>query len=194
MSNWKTKTSVFARKSVTREINGTSWNFYPVSLNRVFGLRGTITNITAAMSSLFAKNGDDVGQEIERIRQPEGTIERTKIDGITPQLADLRSKQRRDAIRESVEALLGTENKLAIGRLLADSLREDFAQDCPDAEIEGFMAELDLSDLIEFIMGFAEANAKVFGPLGERMKAELRSRLEGLRSVEGQPAPGTPES
>lgn len=192
MSNWKKKTGLFERKFVSRQIGGQTWNFYPVSVARIFELRTTIHDLFVSVSALFAKNADDVGQEIERITQGSDKIERTHIAAISPDLASLRSTQRAEAIGKSVNALFSETNKMALGRLLCDSLREEFEPTCPDDEVRSFLNDLDLPTLVEFLMGFAEANIKVFGPVGEKMRAALKTKLEGLASVaqgENDPAP-----
>ena len=178
--SWKNKTNVFAKKFVSRQIGEATWNFYPVSVGRVFELRETIKDLFTSMSALFASNKDDVGQEIEKITQAGGEIQRTNISAISVELAMLRDKQRKESIGAAIEALLSERNKIMLGRLLADSLREEFSRDCPDDEIKSFMSELDLGTLVEFLMGFVEANAKVFGPLGERVRATVQSKLAEL--------------
>lgn len=180
MSNWKNKTNVFAKKFVARQIGDTTWNFYPVSVGRIFELRETISSLFTAASALFASNKDDVGQEIEKITQQGGEIQRTNISAISVELATLRDKQRKESIAAAVEALLSDNNRLMLGRLIADSLREEFDRNAPDKEISDFMDALDLGTLIEFLMGFVETNAKVFGPLGERLRATVQSKLSAL--------------
>jgi hypothetical protein len=176
-STWKSKTGVFARKSVERTIGDTTWNFYPVSVGRLFELRDTIKDIFSAATALFTKNGDDVAQEIERIRQGDGTIERTNIAAITPEMAKFRDEQKKSSVQAAVEALLCERNKLMIGKLLADSLRDDFDRNVKEDEIKEFMEALDLASLVQFLIGFAEANAKVFGPVGEKIRAAIGNKL-----------------
>lgn len=198
--NWKDKLGVYSKKSVTREINGVSWEFHPVSVSKLFELKETIKALFSAFAGLFGKNGDDTAQEVERITQEGGTIERTNVGAISPELAAYRDKQRAQTVSASIEALLSDSNKLTIGRLLCDSLRNDFERDCPDAEVLAFIKELDIAQMIEMILGFAEANAKVFGPLGQRMKAKMESKLRLLTdqpeasASERAPAPSTPQS
>lgn len=195
-STWKSKTGVFARKSVERTIGDTTWNFYPVSVGRLFELRETIKDIFTAATALFTKNGDDVGQEIERIRQGDGTIERTNIAALTPEMAKFRDEQKKASVSAAVEALLCERNKLMIGKLLADSLRDDFDRNVKEDEIKDFMETLDISTLIQFLMGFAEANAKVFGPVGEKIRAAIGNKLrlvpEENAGSEELPPPGQP--
>lgn len=198
---WKSKTSLFEKKYVTRQIGEAEWRFYPVSVARLFQLRETIKNICTSASFLFGGSKDDCGQEIEKITSNEGVIERNNIAAIQPDLAALRDRQRREGIAASIDALLGDANKLAIGRLLADSLREEFDRNPKDTEIQEFLDTLDLAQLVEMLMGFAEANAKVFGPLGEKMRVALKAKLGELASAVqpnvaegGAPAPSTPAS
>lgn len=196
-SGWRHKTSLFEKKFVERTIGATSWRFYPTRVSRLFQLRDTIKTVTEACAVLFAKNTDDYGQTVEKVSSNEGVIERQSTEATTPELAKLRSSQKRAAVSEAVEALLGDSTKLQIGKLLADSLRDDFASDVTDAEVNEFVESLDLAQLVEFLMGFAEANAKVFGPVGEKMRSALQTKfklLVGGAEKDGDPAPSTPAS
>lgn len=197
-STWKSKTSVFERKFISKMIGNNTWNFYPVSVGRIFELRETIKDIFMAATALFSKNKDDVGQQIERIQQGESTIDRTNIDGLSPQMAEMCDKQKKQAVADAVESLLSERNKLMIGKLLADSLRDEFERNPSDTEINEFIGTLDLASLVEFLMGMAEANAKVFGPVGERIRDAIGSKLRLVvgespaNKDEASAAPSTP--
>jgi hypothetical protein len=197
-NNWKQKLGVLGDKGVVREINGKDWKFYPVSVGKLFALRSTISDIVGAFATLFGKDDGDTSQEHEKIIQGEGggTITRTSVGAISPELAKLRTQQREAGARSAVEALMSDKNKLAIARLLADSLRDDFERDAPDEEVTAFFDELDISDLYEMVMGFVAANTKVFGPLADRIKATLSKKLLELQSVDAGPSasgqPATP--
>jgi len=198
-SGWRAKTSLFEKKYVERQIGEATWRFYPVSVARLFQLRETIKTICGSASALFGSNKDDCGQQIEKITSNDGEIQRTNVEAIQPALAELRAKQRREGIRESIDSLLSDQNKLAIGRLLADSLREEFPRNPKDEEIVEFIDGLDLGQMVEMLMGFAAANAKVFGPVGEKMRGALQSKLDelvqsGARNAADPAAPNTPAS
>lgn len=188
MSNWKDKLNLFSRKSTARTIGGQEWNFYPVSVSAMFQMRSTILPVVEAFSVLFARNNSDVKQQIEEIKSvSEGTITRTEIDGIELTLAQFRAKQRREALEKAVNAILDETSKLAVGRLLVDSLRDDFpARPVPEAEVKGFVESLDMAQLVEFLMGFAAANAEVFGPLGRGAVQAAQSKLK--KAIEEQAA------
>ncbi len=198
MANWKEKLSVFERKYVVKEIGNTTWHFYPISLARMFELKKTIKEVFGATSVLLGKRGDDVTQEIENIKQGESTISRTNIGAISPELAKLRDEQKRTGIEGAIESLLSEHNKLTLGRMLTDSLRENFARDVPDGEITDFLSMLDLDMTVQMVMGLVEANAKVFGPLGQRAKSAIEKKLgelplgDGAAPVQSAPQPSTP--
>lgn len=197
-SAWRKKTSLFEPKFIDKEIGGATWRFYPVSVSRLFQLRETIKAVSEACSVLFSKNTDDYEQSVEKITSDQGVIERQSTGAMSPELAKLRASQKRAAVAEAIEALMSDQNKLALGRLLADSLRDDIARDADDAEITEFMDSLDLAQLIEMFLAFGEANAKVFGPLGEKMRATFTTKLRELvgdvqRGAEPE-APSNPAS
>lgn len=198
MANWKEKLSVFERKYVVKEIGNTTWHFYPISLGRMFELKKTIKEVFGATAVLLGKRGDDVTQEIENIKQGDSTISRTNIGAISPELAKMRDDQKRTGIEAAIESLLSEHNKLTLGRMLTDSLREDFARDVQDPEITTFIATLDLDMTVQMVMGLVEANAKVFGPLGQRAKSAIEKKLgelplgDGDEPVQSAPQPSTP--
>lgn len=196
-SGWRQKTSLFEKKHVERTIGNTTWRFYPTRVSRLFQLRDTIKAITEACSVLFSKNTDDYGQTVEKVSSEQGVIERQSTEATTVELAKLRASQKRAAMAEAVEALLGDGTKLQLGKLLTDSLRDDFPSNVSDSEINEFVESLDLAQLVEFLMGFAEANAKVFGPVGEKVRSALQTKLTllvGGAASEGNPAPTDPAS
>jgi len=197
-SGWRSKTSLFEKKYVEKKIGDAQWRFYPTRVSRLFQLRETIKAVTEACSVLFSKNTDDYGQTVEKVSSEQGVIERQSTEATTVELAKLRAAQKRAAMAEAVEALLGDQTKLQLGKLLADSLRDEFSSDVKDTEIIEFLDSLDLAQLVEMLMGFAEANAKVFGPVGEKVRAALQTKLTllvgGAGSGDDAPAPSNPAS
>lgn len=195
-SGWRKKTSLFEAKFIEKKIGDQTWRFYPVSVSRLFQLRTTIKAVSEACSVLFAKNTDDYEQSVEKITSEQGVIERQSTGAMTVELAKLRASQKRAAVAEAIEALMSDENKVALGRLLADSLRDDIDRDASDDEITEFMDSMDLGQLIEMFLAFGEANAKVFGPLGEKMRAAFTTKLTQLvgSAESGVPAPSNPAS
>lgn len=190
MSNWKDKINLFSRQATTRTIGGQEWRFHPVSVSTMFQMRQTVIPIVDALSVLFARNNTDVKQSIEAIRSvSEGTIERTDIEGIDVTLAQFRAKQKREALEKAVNCILAEESKLAIGKMLVDSLRDDFpTRPTPETEIKAFVDALDLAAFVEMLMGFCAANAEVFGPLGRKAVEAAQQKVR--KAIEEQQAEG----
>jgi len=193
--SWKQKiTTVFADKSVSREIRGQTWQFYPVCLSTVQKLQSTITALVDAGAVLFADHKDETGQSQEIIQSADGTITRTTVDAIQPKLAELRAAQRSEAVRQATNAFLSQNGHLAIGMLVADSLRNDFERPVKEADVQEFLNSIDIASLFEFVLGVLDANAKVFGPLGEQIRAAITAKVRAVAAQHASPAaPEAPE-
>lgn len=178
------KISAFKRKAVTYTINGTEFKFFPVRIGRLLTgeIRDAIAPIVQAVSTLFS-SGANVSVE-----------KHTQVDGIESEvpgavytnekelsvgMAKWLTEQQSAAVRNAVVALIDPKTSLVIGRVLADSLRDEFEADVKDEEIEEFMGALDLKDIGEFCLGFLKANAEVFG-FDEKNREKAKNLVRDL--------------
>jgi hypothetical protein len=119
----------------------------------------------------------------------DSSVDKITVEAVTPQIADHRRKERDQAIDELLDGLTNERNKLLFGALLMDSMRDDFPykKSRPPAEIEEFLFGdgqsydgLDAPMLVEMVLGWLKANAKVFGKAGEKVAGLVKGKLGAL--------------
>lgn len=179
----KQKFSLLKRNTETREIAGQTFTFYPISVRMLFELRSNMEPLMKGLKALFSKTPAEGTQTVEETRDPMTgqVLARTTHLG-APDVAVLkaRAEEQDKAMREAVEAVLGEKNRLMIGRVLADALRDEEIR--TDAEVQEFITDpaFDLPILVEFLGGFFAVNTKVFGPFAQRVRDLIREKLATL--------------
>lgn len=181
----KQKFSLLRRNTETREISGQTFTFYPISVRMLFELKSNMEPLMKALRALFSKLPNEGTQTVEETRDPMTgqVLTRTTHLG-APDVAVLkaRSEEQEKVLRDAVEALLGDANRLMLGRVLADSLRDEEIR--TDSQVQEFITDpaFDLPLLVEFLSGFFAVNAKVFGPFAQRVRELVREKLASLTS------------
>lgn len=177
----KQKLSLMKRKTVTKVINDQSWTFTPVSLLLLYELRTCLEPVTVAIQTLMAKSEDrdrDGTQTVEKVTRPDGSEETvTHLGSTNIDLARFRADRADKATKDALNAILGQESRLALARILADSLRSNLERPMTDDEALEFFGEIDLPLALEFLAGFLEVNASVFAPFGQRVLGALKEKV-----------------
>lgn len=197
MSKIKSKLSLLKRKTVTREVGGQPFTFHPISIPMLFELKTSLAPLLTALKALFPATATDGTRTKERVTNPEmGTVSEVEHRGATPvELAKFRAAESSKAVKEAIETVLGTENRVLLGRVLADSLREEFGGRASDDDARALVEEMDFTMLVEMVGGLLAANAQVFGPFAERVrkmaeeKLNLRPEAESAASESPNPSP-----
>lgn len=187
---------LLSRHSVTRSIEGQDFVFYPVSLRVAARMAPLLAQLARHFSTLLS--GDrkvDQGRTEEDFTNQDGdVVQKTRLDPINPELARIRADQREAAVAGAVEALLADKHRLALGELLMDSLRDDFprgAKARSASDIQEFVDEMEIPVFVEFLLGLAQANAKVFGDLGKEIGRAVQERAGSLLGKASLAASGT---
>lgn len=160
-------------KRTTHEVSGVEWQFYPISVDCAIKLRSLGGPLVSALTVLFARNSNDVRQIVREFdaSATESAGRESVVEAISPELATLRSKERRDALKEAVDTVFDPENKNMVGQVLMDSLRDMFPRDTrrdwPPAQ--EFMKHFDVVTLREAVVGLIKANVEVFGPFAKKI-------------------------
>lgn len=196
LNKLKQKLSLLSRKTITKEIQGQQWTFAPVSLGLFYELKTSLEPIWLAVQTLAKPRDNDAERHISQQTLPDKTTETvTILKPVSIEMAKFRAERQEKATREALAAIFGEPSRLAIARVLADSLREDAGR-LTDAEAVEFFTSLEVPLALEFISAFIEVNAAVFGPLVSRAVAALKERYlpptpapEAAASEAGTPAP-----
>lgn len=172
MEDWKTNPAFVGGTTYEEsEVNGTELKFYPISVNVMFKLRRIAAPLAKAISTLFQPDDKDL-TVIERTFSDDGEGGKGKEliqEAISPQLAKLRQESRASAITDLIEAVTDERNALVIGRVIVDSLRDDFPRKMKDSDVQDFVSKLEAPRLVELLKGVMAANGKVLGPLEDRV-------------------------
>jgi len=181
---------------VTREIAGESYVFYPCSLGAVARMATLIQKLSGHLATLLIDDSKDRGVAEENYTDEGGTfVNKRATSEASLELASLRTEQRRDAVQGAVDALLDPDHRISLGKLVMNSLREDFprGREIPADVAREFVESMDLPVFVEFLRGLAEANTKTFGDLGKRLRDFLVNAAPGLVGAAGDAGDGSPE-
>lgn len=186
------KLSLLTRKSVEKEIDGTTWVLYPISIGAMRDLRTVGLPLFKLVKGLFKgpASGDN-SQTVENVKTSEGDIRTTThIAETSLELVKFRAEEEAKALESAVEALLGDETRSMLGRLIADMLRDDFGPKPDPNVVREFVDGLDLVTVGKLLSGFLEVNASVFGPLAPKVRSAIQDKIRGAVQAESaDPAP-----
>jgi len=190
------------RHFVERIIGETTFRFYPNRVGLLPDLAEISRPLAKALSSLFVDRSRDTSVVEKVMTQDKTRVVESTVQAVSPETMSARAKERADAMDELVDAVRDERNRIILGRLLMDSLRDEFPYS-PQRSAEDVLAFLepdgrdyqgvDMPLLIELAKGWIAANQKVFGAAGEDVVAAARERLGDLnrsRSTIPTPAPG----
>ncbi len=194
MGGWKDRFTFRERFFVEHEVGPNTMRFYPNRVGLLHELAEVSKPLAKAITALLAPD-ERAGFSEKVSQQGETIIKETSVPAASAEVLDQRARERDGAIEALVGAIANPRNRLLVGRLLMDSLREEFtySSERSAAEVEEFLYGskdgydgLDLPTLGQLIAGWMRANARVFGPAGEALAARAGERLGGARAA---PAP-----
>lgn len=201
--SWKNRFTYASKHYVEHLVGENTLRFYPNRIGLLQELAEISKPIAKAISRLFSESGGDRTAITEKFSDRDGLqVEKITVEAMTPESASSAQQQKDAAIEDLLSALANPRNRLLVGQLLMDSLRDEFPykKDRPIPEIEEFLygdgesyQGLELPILANLIKGWMKANARVFGEAGERVAGIVQSRLGNLRS-ESTSEPMTPAS
>ena len=184
MGNASKKLTLLKRKGHPVKILDQEFVFYPISVRMLFELRTVLEPIMAALSALFKGGGteNDVQKIVQKGVNPE-TNQPEEVVQVSPASLDiirLRHEQRGEQVKRACDVVFNPENRMQLGRILADSLREEFPAGHTDDDIKEFICHenMDLEALILMVQGFLAANGKVFGPFVAKLQQVVKAKLE----------------
>lgn len=191
MEDWKKHPSfVGGTNFEERDINGATMRFHPISAGLMFRLRRLAVPIAKALSTLFQATSFDVTVVDRTTKGPDGEGREVIQEAIDPRLAKVRTDQRADAMAELIEALSAEQNRLLVGQIITDSLREVFPRGMKSSDVEEFMVGLEAPTLLKLLRGVAAANSEVLGPLEDRVRSQMGSGPQAEEESQTQETAG----
>lgn len=185
---WKNRGTFRDKHFVEHQVSGETLRFYPNRIALLQDLAELSKPIGAAIAGLFADRSSDSSQTEKVMVQSDTTIKESTFQAASVEVLQLRAREREQAVAALLDAVSNPKNRLLLGRLLMDSLREEFPYvngERKPADVEAFLyggtecEPIDLPELAQLIAGWIKANAKQFGKVGEEIAARVRARLGG---------------
>jgi hypothetical protein len=188
---WKDRMTFRGKRAVEHEIEGQTFNFYPNRIALLEEAASLSQPVADALLTLMGRNqGDEGGSKFTRQSDGDFSREDSEVLEVSVELLEYRRKERSEALESLFGALGDPRSRLLLGKLLMDSLRDEFEfkPNRTAAEVEEFLYGdgqgydgLDTPALISFLMGWMKANARVFGKSGESLVGLVKAKLENLR-------------
>lgn len=190
---WKNRMTFRGKRHVEHEVEGQTFNFYP---NRIALLQEAAELsqpvAEALMTLMHGPKESDNGSKFTRQNDGDFSREDTEVEPPSVELLEYRRKERADALSAIFGALGDKRSRLMLGKLLMDSLRDEFKfdQERSTGEVEEFLygdgdqyEGIDTPTLMAFLSGWMKANARVFGKSGESLVGLVRKKLDNLQDV-----------
>ncbi len=195
---WKDRFTFRERHFVEHAVCGQALRFYPNRVGLLHDLAEVSKPVASAIAALFADRSTDAGFNEKVSQQGDIIVKETTAQAASPEVLLLRAKERDGAIEALLTAVADPRNRLLLGRLLMDSLREEFPYhgERPAIDVEEFLygdgkpdgyPGLDVPALTAAIGGWIKANAKQFGKVGEQIAAEIQGRFGGAVASPSRP-------
>jgi hypothetical protein len=201
---WKDRFTFKTKIAIEHEVCGAKFRFYPNRIGLMQDLAEVSKPIATALAALFADKSGDAGMIEKIMAEGATTIKETTMQAASPEVLQLRARERDAAVGALLSAVADPRNRLTLGRLLMDSLRDEFPYhaDRPAAEVEEFLygssagdyGGLDVPAVAALIGGWIKANAKQFGKVGESVAAEIQGRFGGARVSPSRPSASPSET
>lgn len=193
MSSSNKKPMFLAPTFVEHEVNGNSCHFYPVSVKTLYTVKQLGKPIAKALTILFASKGNDTNTVQREFSNTEGSAggKEVAIEAISVELAKHRTAEQVEAVEYLVDAFTDQANAQVIGRLIMDSMRDEFPRDFNNDDVCEFMddPDLDAATLGQLLIGVSKANARIFGPFGEKALAKVNLAFHERINAEAKDEP-----
>jgi len=190
--SWKDRATYQSKTFVEREVNGSLLRFYPNRYALLQEMSAIAGPLAKAIITLSSDTRHDATAVTERFKEKDTEVEKITVQGVSTEVLSYRAKEKAQAIDELVTGLTNARTRLLLGKLLMDSMREEFdwKRERTTAEVEEFLdgdgkgyAGLDVPTMVELVKGWMAANSKAFGLMGEQVVDLVSARLQGLRAA-----------
>lgn len=180
------KLSFLSPKFVQKDIGGKTWKFFAFRTPMLHELLSLSKPIARAVATLLSGERGLRGVKSKTVTTDDrrSGLAQTVTDTETPAMTLEHMTARRTERDSAIDELVGVvtaDGRNLLGRVIVDSLREDFPGRTSDEDVAEFWSSLDLATATQMLAGVMEANADVIRPfLG---KAGLNLREEALARI-----------
>lgn len=178
-------------RSATMPVDGQDHKFYPVSVKTIFKLKTVGKTIAKAVQALLSGGKEDTSQKSSEIAEtaPGGAYQKNlSIDAISPELAEVRYKQKQRALEDLVDAILSEDSSFLLVDMIVDSMRDaGFPKNMSTSQKAEWLQNCSGTAMVEMVIGVIEANKSLFAPLGkwgETAVSALKNKMGGPTTSE----------
>lgn len=202
---WMKDLPAYTPKRVPHSVGGKLLQFQPLSADVLFMLRGVSGPLLKGLTHLFsgategAKKDQAFRQKTLNNPTTGESMGFVETDAMPVDILQERFRQRGEVLDEVIRALTSDEARGLVGCLIIDSLRPPDDTAPPELlEGVGFLKNMPLNILFEYLGGVKEANAETFSPFAGMFEGmgELMTLAKGRMKTVLTPeeSPGGPES
>lgn len=168
-------------RKCTYKVNGVDVTIYALPVSIIYELKTVVRPLARAITILSDANANDVGRQFINFKDNSGddleTTGQTNQDAISIPLAELRERQKNQAIDNIVDAITSDANRHLLGKLLCTSIKDCFDEyPIPNDDITEFMDTIDIGSMVELCEGIFKINSGAFSPLWERVRQSIKER------------------
>jgi hypothetical protein len=170
--SWKV-TSLFGdRKTVSHTVGGKEIQFGTIRVSTLLALRTIIPEAAKALSMILnPTQGDRKTTEVNRQKEGGGGFERI-VELSETDLSVIRYRaQHNSEAWECLSKLLTSDDcRNVVASMIIESLAYNFEEGATPPTVEEFLADVDLPEFVDCIIGVFKANKDAFGPFGKAVE------------------------
>lgn len=182
--------SLFISHSIQHQVNGENISFHAVPMGAFVPLRKALADLLSALTVLFGDTSRDAGMVMRDVASPineslggETNFRDTEqiFDAVTPELIQLRSRDRDAAIQAVADALTNDATLAALGHFLLWSL-EGKRPEGTSEDHATFAKEIPAHALTPLLIGAFKANKGILGPMAEQASKTVANLSNTLKA------------
>jgi len=162
------------------EVNGETLKFYPASLQTAFQVKDILRPLVSGIAQILTDASGDRGHTSTK----QGEFEQIEVNPISVEVAQFRAREKEKAILDFLDAFTDKKSTMVLGRIIMDSLRDDYPRRFEVRDVEVFIDKLDIETFSQFLVGVVKANRGIFGPFGDVVKSAMGRLHEKFRVEE----------
>jgi hypothetical protein len=175
-----------ARLPVVSKVNGVDVNFYGLPVGVLCGCRVLSDSMSTLIANIFADTSKDVDNEVLTVpmNMGEGKEEaiymstEKSVKAISPSMATLRIQQKKEGIKELINAVSSKDTQELLAKAVVKSAKEE------NLDIKELIdGDIDAESFVELVMGTVAANKGVFGRMGKWLSLLKPEGAEGLKET-----------
>lgn len=164
--SWTDTVSFLGGANFTKAtVNEKEIKFYPISVSTLFRLKALGKPLAKALALIMGDKTVETSLINRHIEDEDGnSVMEEHIKAIESDLLREKFGLREDTITSVIEAFLNEESRDLVGMVIMESIKDEFGEEkAPPAK--EFMAKLDLSTLVQLVVGVIGANSGALEPV-----------------------------